>query len=54
VVWLARKLGEFQREIRAGDIIMSGSFTRQFPIAAGDRVEVEFASIGEVRTAMLG
>ena len=54
VVWLAGKLREFQREIRAGDIIMSGSFTRQFPIAAGDRVEVEFASMGEVRTAMLG
>jgi 2-keto-4-pentenoate hydratase len=33
---------------------MSGSFTRQFPIEPGDRVEVEFASIGEVRTAMLG
>jgi 2-keto-4-pentenoate hydratase len=54
VVWLSRKLGEFQREIRAGDIIMSGSFTRQFPIAAGDRVEVDFAGVGDVETAMLG
>jgi 2-keto-4-pentenoate hydratase len=54
VVWLAGKLGEFQREIRAGDIIMSGSFTRQFPIAAGDRVEVDFAGVGDVETAMLG
>jgi 2-keto-4-pentenoate hydratase len=52
VVWLARKLREFGREVRAGDIIMSGSFTRQFPIAPGDQVQVDFAGIGEVRTAM--
>ena len=53
VVWLARKLPEFGRGIRAGDIIMSGSFTRQFPIEPGDRVHVDFAGIGDVRTAML-
>ncbi len=53
VVWLARKLREFGREIRAGEIIMSGSFTRQFPIAPGDRVNVDFAGVGNVRTEML-
>jgi len=52
VIWLARKLTEFGRGIRAGDIIMSGSFTRQFPIEPGDKVAVEFAGIGDVRTAM--
>ena len=46
VVWLARKLTEFGRGIEAGEIIMSGSFTRQFPIAPGDRVEVDFAGVG--------
>ena len=54
VVWLARKLKEFGRGIEAGEIIMSGSFTRQFPIAPGDRVEVDFVGVGEVRTEMLG
>jgi 2-keto-4-pentenoate hydratase len=55
VIWLARKLQEFGRAIQPGEIIMSGSFTRQFPIAPGDRVEVEFApGVGGVRTAMLG
>jgi 2-keto-4-pentenoate hydratase len=53
VVWLARKLAEFGRGIEAGQIIMSGSFTRQFPIAPGDRVEVDFAGVGGVRTEML-
>ena len=54
VVWLARKLKEFGRGIEAGEIIMSGSFTRQFPIAPGDRVEVGFVGVGEVRTEMEG
>lgn len=53
VVWLARKLPEFGRGIRAGDLIMSGSFTRQFPIAPGDRIQAEFAGVGDVQVAML-
>jgi 2-keto-4-pentenoate hydratase len=50
VVWLAGKLAQFGRSIRAGDIIMTGSFVRQFPLAAGDRVRVAFAGIGTVET----
>lgn len=53
LIWLARKLTEFGCEIRAGDLIMSGSFTRQFPIAPGDRIHVEFAGIGDVQAGML-
>ena len=52
VMWLARKLPEFGRGIRAGDLIMSGSFTRQFPIAPGDRIRADFAGIGTVETSM--
>ena len=52
VVWLAKKLAEFGRHIRAGDIVMTGSFTRQFPIAPGDRVQVSFSGIGAVETSM--
>jgi 2-keto-4-pentenoate hydratase len=48
VVWLARKLPEFGRGIRAGDLVMSGSFTRQFPIAPGDHVDADFVGIGRV------
>jgi 2-keto-4-pentenoate hydratase len=54
VIWLARKLTEFGRGIRAGDLIMSGSFTRQFPIEPGDQVRVDFAGVGAVRTEMRG
>ena len=52
VVWLAKKLAEFGRHIAAGDIIMTGSFTRQFPLAPGDRVHVRVSGIGDVETSM--
>ncbi len=52
VIWLARKLKEDGRGVRAGDIIMSGSFTRQFPIEPGCRVHVNFAGVGDVRVGM--
>ena len=52
VIWLAGKLPEFGRRIRAGDVIMTGSFTRQFPIAPGDRIEANFAGVGVVTTGM--
>jgi 2-keto-4-pentenoate hydratase len=53
VVWLAGKLAQFGRGIRAGDIIMSGSFVRQFPLAAGDAVRVDYTGIGAVETAVV-
>lgn len=52
VVWLAAKLGEFGRSLKAGDIIMSGSFTRQFPLRPGDSIRCEFSGIGVVETSM--
>ena len=52
VVWLARKLREFGRSIQPGEIIMSGSFTRQFPLEPGSSVQVDFAGVGEVRTGV--
>jgi 2-keto-4-pentenoate hydratase len=48
VAWLAAKLAQFGEKVRAGDHIMSGSFTRQFPLAKGDRIEAAFAGIGAV------
>ncbi len=54
VVWLAAKLAEFGRFLKAGEIIMSGSFTRQFPIRPGDSIRCEFSGIGAVETSMTG
>jgi len=52
VVWLAAKLAEFGRSLKAGEIIMSGSFTRQFPIHPGDTIRAEFCGVGAVETSM--
>lgn len=52
VVWLAKKLKEFGRAIRPGDIIMTGSFVRQFPLVAGDQVRVDYTGIGHVEVSV--
>ncbi len=52
LVWLAAKLGEFGRSLKAGEIVMSGSFTRQFPIRPGDSIRCEFSGVGAVETSM--
>jgi 2-keto-4-pentenoate hydratase len=51
VTWLANKLAEFGRRIEAGHRIMSGSFTKQYPIARGDRIETRFTPFGAVRAS---
>ncbi len=53
VVWLAGKLTQYGEVLRAGDVIMSGSFTRQFPLAAGDSVETVFEGLGTVTTSVV-
>ena len=52
VLWLARKLGEYGRCLRPNDIVMTGSFVRQFPLAPGDVAFAEFSGIGRVETAI--
>jgi len=52
IVWLAGKLGAYSRGLKAGEIVMTGSFIRQFPISPGDRIETVFSGVGTVGTAM--
>ena len=53
VAWLASKLAQFGERVRAGDYIMSGSFTRQFPLGRGDRIEAVFDGIGAVDASVV-
>ena len=48
IKWLAEKLGQYGRRLRPNDIIMTGSFVRQFPLEAGDIAIAEFSGIGRV------
>jgi 2-keto-4-pentenoate hydratase len=52
IVWLAGKLGQFGRGLKAGEVVMTGSFTRQFPLAAGDRVRTVFEGVGSVEVGV--
>ena len=53
VAWLAGKLAPYGRRLKAGDHIMTGSFTRQFPIARGDRIRTDFEGVGGVEAAFV-
>jgi len=48
VQWLAHKLAQFDRPLEAGSRIMSGSFTRQYGIKRGDKIQSTFEPIGLV------
>ncbi len=49
VAWLANRLAGFGRGLRAGDKVMTGSFTRQYPAVRGEVYEARFAPFGPVR-----
>jgi 2-keto-4-pentenoate hydratase len=48
IVWLCNKLAQFGYHLKAGQPIMTGSFTRQFPVQKGDSVSSTFDEIGNV------
>jgi 2-keto-4-pentenoate hydratase len=48
IVWLADKLAAFGLALEPGMRVMSGSFTRQYPVERGDRVVAAFGEFGEV------
>jgi 2-keto-4-pentenoate hydratase len=48
VAWLANKLAQFDLALEAGMRVMSGSFTKQYPLAKGDTVESRFTPFGTV------
>lgn len=48
LVWLANKLARFGHALKPGDLVMSGSFTRQYAAKPGDRARAVFTGLGEV------
>jgi 2-keto-4-pentenoate hydratase len=48
VLWLARKLAGYGLGLKAGQLIMTGSLTRQFPLHKGDHVATAFTPLGTV------
>lgn len=48
LAWLANKLATFGMRLDPGMRIMSGSFTKQYPIAKGDHIQSRFTPYGVV------
>lgn len=48
VAWLARKLHEFGVKMEAGHTVLSGSFIKAHPIAAGDSFVADFGPLGQI------
>ncbi len=48
VLWLARRFAAHGIELGAGEVILSGSFTRPVPVAAGDVIHVDFGDLGNL------
>jgi 2-keto-4-pentenoate hydratase len=48
LVWLANKLVQHGHHLRAGDLVMTGSLTRQYPLPAGTHVATTFDPLGTV------
>ncbi len=46
IVWLARRYLEHGMTLRAGEIILAGSFTRPIDVRAGDRVRADYGDLG--------
>ncbi len=48
VACLANMLAEFDIELKAGSIVMSGALTAAIPVGAGDVVTASFCGMGSV------
>lgn len=48
VAWLANKLHPHGEKLKAGEIILGGSFTAPVPARAGDSFHVDFGSLGSI------
>lgn len=49
VVWLARRMAQYGQQIKAGQIILSGSFIRPLECPPGSEIVADFGTFGTVR-----
>jgi 2-oxo-hept-3-ene-1,7-dioate hydratase len=48
VAWLANKIAPYGEQLHAGDVVLSGSFTRPTPAAQGDTFHADYGPLGSV------
>ena len=48
VVWLAKKYAQHNVALKAGQVILAGSFTRPIDVAAGDEIIADYGPLGKI------
>ena len=48
VVWLARRMAQYNQEIKEGQVILSGSFIRPIECPSGTEIHADFGPFGTV------
>ncbi len=48
VAWLANKIARYGEDLKAGDIILGGSFTRPTNVVRGDVLHADYGSLGGI------
>ena len=48
VAWLANKIAPFDEQLDAGDIVLSGSFTRPTAVVRGDVLQADYGPLGNI------
>jgi len=51
LVWLARRLARYGQGLKAGEVVLSGSFIRPVECPPGSRIAADFAAFGRVEIA---
>ena len=53
ILWLARRFAEHGIVLQAGEVILSGSFTRPVAVGAGDVIHVDFGPLGNLTSRFI-
>ncbi len=48
IAWLANKIAFYDEHLRAGDVVLSGSFTRPTTAACGDVLHADYGALGGI------
>jgi 2-oxo-hept-3-ene-1,7-dioate hydratase len=48
VAWLANKIARYDETLNAGDLVLSGSFTRPTTAERGDLLRADFGPLGTI------
>jgi len=51
LAWIANELSQFADGLRAGDVVMTGTCLAPVAVAPGDRVRMDFGTLGAIETA---